>query len=66
MNNYLIATDLARDVTYVAELARKGSRKIKYSAMPAREKGGDVLIPARTVPREIRRAAKAVLLERTP
>lgn len=56
-----MATHIPTSRTIVAELARKGSRKINYSAMPAKGPGGDELIPARQVPLEIRRAAKAAL-----
>ncbi len=60
--NYLIVTYLPHHTTYVAELARKGCRKINYSAMPAIGGGADERIFPRQVPLSIRRAAKAALL----
>jgi hypothetical protein len=62
MTDFLMATHIASRTTFVAELARKGSRKINYSAMPAVGPGGDVLVSPHKVPLEIRRAAKAVLI----
>lgn len=57
-----LATYLPWHVTFVAELARKGCRKIVYSAMSATGRDGDVRVAPREVPLEIRRAAKAALL----
>jgi len=57
-----MATYLPWHVTFVAELARKGCRKINYSAMPATGRGVDERVAPRKVPLEIRRAAKAALI----
>lgn len=48
-------------MTFIAELARKGCRKINYSVMPA-EHGLDTPLAPKEVPLYIRRAAKAFLL----
>jgi hypothetical protein len=47
---------------YVLELARPGSRKLLASAMPEAPTAPDYPIPYRSVPLQIRRAAKAELL----
>lgn len=47
--------------TYIFELARKGSTKIISSALPTYAPGGDYLIPLKSVPLTIRRAARAHL-----
>lgn len=57
-----LATYIPHHMTYVAELARKGCRKINYSAMSATGREGDQLVSPRLVPLEIRRAAKSILL----
>jgi hypothetical protein len=56
-----MATHIASRLTFIAELARKGSRKLRWSAMPARGRGGDELVDPRRVPLAVRRAAKAIL-----
>jgi hypothetical protein len=48
-------------MTYIGELARKDSRKIVYSTMPA-DHGADRLINWRKVPLAIRRQARRHLL----
>jgi hypothetical protein len=55
------STHIASRLTFIAELARKGSRKLRWSAMPARGRGGDELVDPRRVPLAVRRAAKAIL-----
>jgi hypothetical protein len=61
-NIYLMATDIATRRTFIAELARKGSRKINYSVMPADTRGADVLCQPRDVPAQIRASAKHILI----
>ena len=59
---FIMATYLPHHLTYIAELARKGCRKINYYAMPATGPGLDEVVAARLVPIEFRRAAKSALL----
>lgn len=55
---YLLATDLASRLTFVATTTRRGSRKIRYHVMPAVGGGLDNPIAPRFVPLAFRRAAK--------
>jgi hypothetical protein len=58
---YLLASCVRTRTTFIAELARRGCRKINYSAMPAQVRVGDVRVDGRRVPLDIRRAARASL-----
>jgi hypothetical protein len=55
--NWWMATDLATSTTYIAEITRRGSRKLRFSSMPARERGADEAINPARVPLYLRRAA---------
>ena len=65
MNSFLV-TYLPWHVTFVAELARKGCKKINYYALPATGRELDVKVAPREVPLEVRRAAKLALLASCP
>lgn len=49
-------------ITFIAELARKGCRKINYYALPATGRDLDVRVAPREVPLYIRKAAKEFLI----
>lgn len=55
--DWWMATDLASNTTYIAERARRGSRKLNFSRMPRRGPGGDELVNRARVPLYLRRAA---------
>jgi hypothetical protein len=57
--NWWMATDLATSTTYIAEIARRGSRKLRFSRMPARERGADETVNPARVPLFLRQAAHA-------
>ncbi len=60
---FVMATYIPHHVTYVAELARKGCRKINYTALPATGRCvTESRVSPRQVPLEFRRAAKAALV----
>jgi hypothetical protein len=61
MNSFLV-TYLPWHVTFVAELARKGCKKINYYALPATGRELDVKVAPKEVPLVVRRAAKAALI----
>ncbi len=56
---YLLATDLASRLTFMATTTRRGSRRIHYHVMPATGRCLDNPIAPRFVPLYFRRAAKA-------
>lgn len=58
---YILATDLASRLTFVAITTRRGSRKLHYSVMPATGRELDQPIAARFVPLYFRRAAQAAV-----
>lgn len=47
---------------YIAELARRGCRKLNFSAMPELPIAADSIVALRSVPLAIRREARAHLL----
>jgi hypothetical protein len=57
--NWWMVTDLATSLTYIAEPARRGSRKLRWSRMNARSGPGDESINLARVPLYLRRAAHA-------
>jgi hypothetical protein len=50
-------TDLKTGSTYIAEPARRGARVLRWSRMPARERGADCPIDRIVVPLHLRQAA---------
>lgn len=58
---YILATDLASRLTFVATTTRRGSRKVHFHVMPATDRCLDNPVAARFVPIGFRRAAKAAL-----
>lgn len=51
-----------KGLIYIAELARRGCRKVIFSAMPELPTAADSYVPLRSVPLAIRRAARAHLI----
>lgn len=60
-----MATHIASHMTFIAELARRGCRKLRWSAMPATGRVLDQRVEPRKVPLDIRRAAKTMLIAAT-
>jgi hypothetical protein len=56
-----MATDLSSRTTFVVEPARRGSRKLVASAMPAVGREVDVRKPWATVPLYLRKQAREAL-----
>ena len=52
-----MATNLPTGLTYIAEPARRGARKLRWSCMVERARGADELINPARMPLYLRRAA---------
>jgi len=57
-----MATHSALRLTFIAELVRKNSRKLRWSAMLARGSGADELVATHGACRAMRRTAKPMLI----
>jgi hypothetical protein len=53
------------ETIYIAEYARRNSRRLQWSAMPAFRREVDSLIDSRRVPAQARREARAFMEQRT-